>query len=58
MMTTITFFIWFCGIGVGVGEGDEVLTPPQPQIKARRGTTMKDKKIRLKYTSHPQILLS
>jgi len=49
-MTTITFFIWFCGscVGVGVGEEDEVLTPPQPQIRARRGTMEKNKKFRRK----------
>lgn len=52
-MTTITFFIWFCtigvGVGVGVGEGDgEALTPPQPQIKANRGTTKKNRDFRLK----------
>jgi hypothetical protein len=51
MITTITFFSCAWVTGVGVGEGDEEeedFTPPQPMIRARRGTVKKNTQIRLK----------
>jgi hypothetical protein len=53
MITTNTFLIgtWVM-VGDGVGEGDEAVdadcTPPQPTIRARRGTLKKAYRTRLK----------
>ena len=51
MITTITCLIGTlppAGFGVGVGEGDEPFTPPQPIMKARKRGLKKTKNTRLK----------
>jgi hypothetical protein len=50
MITTMTFLMLFCGAvtGVGVGDGDEEFTPPQPAIAARQRAIRKNDKIFLK----------